>query len=355
MYEQIEETLLNNHYDKLDFSKDVEGLSMYMDTTVSYVNVVLLADMARISRENISQIRKSFKVETNFGSVGVHFFTLCIIDSTKDVSGLQLKEAKEACEETSFAWIYDIGKKSLMIFEGQAEDFYGLKGLLENMWSFDYIENPSYDVEKGSYISNLKDGIKNLPKATSAIVFINVVVFVLCTFTGTLLYNKGAVGLSLLTSPTQWYRVITSLFLHADAAHIFGNMVLLYFLGDIVEKEIKPLYFLLVYFLSGIMGCIFTFVNEYITGNPVIVIGASGAVFGLLGVLLSLVIFKRIKRSTMPIGRVMVVTIFTLFEGFGRANTANFAHLGGLCTGLAFGIIYCLINRNLSKRRAYED
>ena len=355
MYEQIEETLLNNHYDKLDFSKDVEGLSMYMDTTVSYVNVILLADMERISHENISQIRKSFKVETNFGSVGVHFFTLCLIDSTKDVSGLQLKEAKAACEETSFAWIYDIGKKSLMIFDGQAEDFYGLKGLLENMWSFDYIENPSYDVGKGSYISNLKDGIKNLPKATSAIVFINVVVFVLCTFTGTLLYNKGAVGLSLLTSPTQWYRVITSLFLHADAAHIFGNMVLLYFLGDIVEKEIKPLYFLLVYFLSGIMGCIFTFVNEYITGNPVIVIGASGAVFGLLGVLLSLVIFKRIKRSTMPIGRVMVVTVFTLFEGFGRANTANFAHLGGLCTGFAFGIIYCLINRNLSKRRAYED
>ena len=349
MYEQIEETLLNNHYNKIDFSKDPGGLRMYMDATVSYANVILLADMESTGHEDISQIRSSFKVESNFGSIGVHFFTLCLIDSTKDVSGLQLKEAKEACGETKFAWVYDIGKKSLMIFEGQAEDFYGLKGLLENMWSFEYIENPSYEIEKVNYLSNLKDGIKKLPKATAAIVFINVAVFVLCTFSGNLLYNKGAVGLSLLTSPTQWYRIITSLFLHADAAHIFGNMVLLYFLGDIVEKEIKPLYFLLVYFLSGITGCVFTFINEYITGKSVIMIGASGAVFGLLGVLLALVIFKRIKKSTMPIGRVLVVTVFTLFEGFGRADTANFAHLGGLCAGFVFGIIYCLINRNSAK------
>ena len=104
-----------------------------------------------------------------------------------------------------------------------------------------------------------------------------------------------------------------------------------------------------MYFISGIGGCLLTFASEVVTGEPVLIIGASGAVFGVLGTMVALVIFKRIKGETFKLPRMIIMLGLSIYSGFRATNVANWAHIGGVLTGFAFGIIYCLIKR-YSKR-----
>lgn len=187
--------------------------------------------------------------------------------------------------------------------------------------------------------------VRKIPVVTAVLVATNILVFIICTFTGDLLYNVGAVGISLVDSPSQYYRLITSLFLHADNAHILNNMLLLAFGGEIVEKAMGSKAYAVMYFLSGICGTLLTFLHDFLVGNGVIMIGASGAVFGVMGSLLALVIFKRVRGATLHAPRIVMVLLFSVFSGFRQTNIAVFAHIGGLIAGFLFGILFSITGR----------
>jgi len=206
-------------------------------------------------------------------------------------------------------------------------------------------------------LKDLKDAVRSLPPVTAILILLNILVFVLCTFTGSLLYNKGVLGLMFLTYPGALYRLITSMFLHADITHIFSNMVLLLFLGQLMEKEMGHVLFLVCYFISGIGGGLTYMVYEYSTGRNSYVLGASGAVFGLLGALLAFVLFKRITGRTMRPIRVIFVLIMAVYEGFMDPEVAGFAHLGGLLFGFLISLVYCLVSKeeNHFKGKENED
>ncbi|MBO4678367.1 MAG: rhomboid family intramembrane serine protease, partial [Lachnospiraceae bacterium] len=247
----------------------------------------------------------------------------------------------------AFSWVYDVSKKSIYIYENQVDDFYGLKRVLESAADYENIPDAYDETEytKPTFKEQVKRtaaAVKTFPKVTTGLVLINVIVFVICTLTGPLLYNKGAAGLKLIESPVDVYRVITSMFLHIGVTHIFSNMLLLFFLGNVVEREVGSLLFAIMYLVSGIWGTVAIFIEEIVTSKDMVVVGASGAVFGLLGVLLSLVLFKRVTRATMPVSRVLFVIVLSVYNGFTQANIANTAHIGGLIAGFLFGVIFCL-------------
>ena len=76
------------------------------------------------------------------------------------------------------------------------------------------------------------DGMKrNLPYATIGLVIVNVIVFIISAITGDLLYNKGAFDSALFSYGIEFYRLVSSMFLHADLTHLTGNMILLYLSG----------------------------------------------------------------------------------------------------------------------------
>lgn len=197
---------------------------------------------------------------------------------------------------------------------------------------------------------------REVPVVTIALLIINVCVFILCTLTGSLLYNKLCVGLSLIDGPKSLYRIITSMFLHMDIEHIFSNMVILLFLGGLVEKEMGAIRYIALYMLSGISGVLFTFISEYITGEYVYIAGASGGVFGLLGAWFAFALFKRPVTRLIKAGAVAVVLIFMIVQGFRDTSIASYAHLGGLFAGFIGGVIYCLICIKKDRNRGiYED
>lgn len=95
---------------------------------------------------------------------------------------------------------------------------------------------------------------KNRPYANYIFVFSNLLIFVICTFTGEWLYNIGIMKPLEIVEDGQWYRMITSMFLHADTDHVIGNMMLLFFLGEVVERNLGHIKYFVLYMLAGIAG-----------------------------------------------------------------------------------------------------
>lgn len=194
------------------------------------------------------------------------------------------------------------------------------------------------------YIKQPISHIYKKPFISATIVILNVIVFLICTFTGNLLYNMGSVGILDLVRG-EYYRLITSMFLHADAQHLFNNMLLTFGIGYMIENEIGHLRFGIYYMAAGICGNIFSAYMEIITGNFISSIGASGGVFGLDGVLLALVLFLGKKIPTVTLPRLMFMIVYSLYSGFIAGNINNAAHVGGLLAGFVMATVFCFICR----------
>lgn len=149
----------------------------------------------------------------------------------------------------------------------------------------------------------------------------------------------------------QWWRMISSIFLHFTIVHVGLNMWVLWDLGQLVERLVGNVGFLVLYLVSGLGGCIAS-----LAWNPTAVsAGASGAVFGVAGALLG---FLALRRDSVPAAvlsdlRSSIVTFvgFNVVFGFVARgmNIDNAAHLGGLATGLGCGL---LLSQKLSPEAA---
>lgn len=183
--------------------------------------------------------------------------------------------------------------------------------------------------------------LKNSPYISAAFVVINVIVYIMCTIRGDMLYNKGSISaLDLYTG--EVYRLVTSMFLHADTVHLFNNMILLFGIGNMLENELGHIRFGVYCLLGGLGGSFLSIVHQLITGRFVSSIGASGIVFGLVGVLLALTFFSRKKIETVTAPRILIMIVLSLYSGFTAPNIDNEAHIGGLLTGFVLGILFCV-------------
>lgn len=186
------------------------------------------------------------------------------------------------------------------------------------------------------------NSIKKYPIVSAILVAINVVLFLVCTFDDGLLYNKGSISILHLMYKGEYYRLLSSMFLHADIQHLVNNMLLLYGLGYMLEKELGHVRFLIYYLVAGVGGDIFSLAKEYITKEYCFSIGASGAVYGLIGILLIFVITMNDRFPDITWQRVAFVIVYALYSGFQSVQVNNAAHIGGLIVGIILGLIYCL-------------
>lgn len=201
------------------------------------------------------------------------------------------------------------------------------------------------DYEQSDWKSRLRQ-IGTKPYVSVILVAINVIVFLICTRTGDLLYNKGGVGLRVVMETGQFYRIITSMFLHADARHLFGNMILLIALADMLESKVGHWKYLLIYLLSGIFGNLCSMFMEFCTGHYVYSVGASGAVYGICGVMLGAAVFRDCRNLRIDPVRVILVVGYSVYTGFRSTGINNAAHVGGLISGFGLYAIFYLVKKH---------
>ncbi len=187
--------------------------------------------------------------------------------------------------------------------------------------------------------------LKFQPIVSTALVAVNVIVFILCEFTGDLLYNAGELDIISVMVRGEYGRILWAMFLHSGINHLFNNMVILFFLGSMIEKEVGHIRYGVLYFLSGIGGNVLSLLSRAMQGDMSASLGASGAVFGLDGVLLAMVLLSGRKMENVTPARVILMIAYSLYSGFTGQNIDNVAHVGGLLTGFVFASIMCLFMR----------
>lgn len=135
----------------------------------------------------------------------------------------------------------------------------------------------------------------------------------------------------------QYWRLITAMFLHAGVIHLAFNMYALYLYGYLIEQTFGSLRFLVIYFVCGFLASVASFAFT----DPLTLtvgVGASGAIFGLLGAWVAF----NYRRREMRFHRgnlqgAMVLIAINLVLGFSIAGIDNLAHIGGLVAGVVAG------------------
>lgn len=125
------------------------------------------------------------------------------------------------------------------------------------------------------------------------------------------------------------YRLLASAFLHGNLIHLVVNMYSLWIIGSQVETYIGKIKFLIIYLLSALMGSMFSLI---FLGNSMS-IGASGAIFGLMGSLLYFGYHYRLYLSNTLSSQIIPIIVLNLFLGFTIDGIDNAAHIGGLIGG----------------------
>jgi len=132
---------------------------------------------------------------------------------------------------------------------------------------------------------------------------------------------------------------VTSIFLHADIMHILINMLVLFFLGVALESRIGSTHFVILFLLSGIFGSIGYMITA--SDSMIPAVGASGAIYGILGALAVLMPFAIVYiYGIIPMPMIGVAVLWGLLDFFGLftpGNVAHGAHLGGLFVGILYG------------------
>ena len=169
------------------------------------------------------------------------------------------------------------------------------------------------------------------PIVTYVLIVLNVMIFLLSQ-----IYPKlvGMFGNNyMFIQSRQIYRLITSMFLHGGIMHLLFNMYALYILGSQVERYYGKRRFLLIYFLSGLMGSLFScvFMKTNVFG---VSIGASGAIFGLMGSIAYFTYYYRATLQGVLREQIMPVIVLNLLLGMMIQSIDLFAHIGGLIGGL---------------------
>lgn len=186
------------------------------------------------------------------------------------------------------------------------------------------------------------------PFLTYFLLVINIILFFMLESNGSStsidnLIEFGAKYNPAIIEDGQWWRIISSMFLHIGFLHLFMNMLAVYYLGTLVERIYGSWRFLIIYFLAGISGGLASFA---FTTN--VSAGASGALFGLFGAIVFFgFIHKKLFFQTIGSGVLLLIGINIVF-GFTIPQIDMGAHLGGLIGGfIASAIIHLPKNKSL--------
>ncbi|WP_455364018.1 rhomboid family intramembrane serine protease [[Eubacterium] cellulosolvens] len=181
-------------------------------------------------------------------------------------------------------------------------------------------------------------------KPTGALILLNAICYAIFAIAGgnfieidfSLLASFGQVNVLVLEG--EYWRLFTSLFVHANILHLLGNLFFLLIFGLRSEDLFNNKTYLMVYFSSGLVGNLLT-----LLGDPYLIsIGASGAIFGLFG---ASVIYIRRNIGQSIVGA-LIYSFYMFIMNIG-ANVNIWSHFGGLAAGLVIGY---LLSRNVSAK-----
>ena len=175
---------------------------------------------------------------------------------------------------------------------------------------------------------------ESIPLVTVGLVFANILFFIGTEWNGSSMDTEHIIRMGGMYEPAfigqrEYYRIITSCFLHFGLRHLVNNMISLLVLGYSLEHTIGPVWFGVIYFVSGVFSSLVSLGYYMYMELNVVSCGASGAVFGLLGFAFYMILIFYAGRNS-------------------RVDYA--AHIGGFAGGIVMCTVMCIIKRLMAER-----
>jgi rhomboid protease GluP len=355
---------LNSYFQDRGLSKvdlHTPQMELYYKSEEKSASLVwIISDEARLGMNREAYLRYHKKIMDTFTGRGFLFVNILSLFLTAEC-----KAAATLAEGTPF-WIADEKYGRLVVYENQLEDFLGSRLAIEQMLSFMKREQVKQEEENRrkredqeryyEYIKGVKEGRagnsarstrktrgvnRKISYVTLGLVAVNFIIYMLTTLLGGLfgtseLSDLGAVNWWDVIENHEYYRLITCMFLHANGQHLIGNMIVLYAAGDLLESQIGHLKYAIVYFGGGLLASIGSTYYYYLSNQYVESVGASGAIFGIVGALIVYMIVNKNAVRQLDPARIMIFVLYmlyTLYSGFTSSTTDGAAHLAGLIGG----------------------
>ncbi|MCQ2521799.1 MAG: rhomboid family intramembrane serine protease [Lachnospiraceae bacterium] len=260
---------------------------------------------------------------------------LSLIIAERNEKGLAI------CQQNANYWYLDSLDEKIYLYENHMQDFQGLRAPLENWIG-----------EKGIHLGALPPAMTPRPKRSIpvwVIAAINIVMF-LMTMQGAISLKMMALDAESLFVKGEVYRLITNLFMHGSFLHIFYNMFVLFMVGGYAGQFFGNARLCIGYVVSGLVGGLFSMIYSVKTGNVYMTLGASGAIYGIFGMLLFYMVTNRGtfgKDLWFRIGMALICMLLSTTES---TNTDFMAHLGGFLGGVFAAAVFALVGWMFNKK-----
>lgn len=188
-----------------------------------------------------------------------------------------------------------------------------------------------------------KETMKRWLNTNVILIAVNILVWlILCTMGDTrsaeFMYEHGAMYPPDVLEG-EWYRMFSAMFLHFGAEHLISNMFMQYFLGDMLLRALSQWRFAVIYLLAGIGGNVTSLIMMLVTGKFAVAAGASGAIYGIIGALLWVVLRNGGRFESISVPRMLLATALYIGYGFTTEGVDAWAHLGGALAGFLAAIL----------------
>lgn len=307
-----------NHVEIALKKKDGEAYAVVL------VDCRYFPDMSVENYENMLRGIRSSLYRYEFSDV--HLLSVLCTEVPQDV--------KELVAGFGEHWVVDTRERKLLIYENQVVSFLDAKEIIEEAILY---ENSQMAEDVRKIKQNRKMFRENW--CTYGLVLVNLIVFFVLSMCGDtedayFMEQHGAMSLQLVGDGFWQYRLFTSIFMHFGIAHLLNNMFTLLIMGMYVEKRMSKGKYLTLYLGAGIVGNLVS-LYCYITSHQINVVcaGASGAIFGLMGALLWIVICNYGKVDDLSWRQIAFLIILNVYIGFSDSSVGNAAHIGGLIGG----------------------
>ena len=178
----------------------------------------------------------------------------------------------------------------------------------------------------------------------NTLIILNILYFLYLETTGSstdtlCMLKHGAMYAPYILDNREYYRLLTTIFMHFGIHHIANNMLILFVLGDTAEQALGSAKYLAFYLLCGIGANIISMAWDLHSFTQSVGAGASGAIFGVAGGLLYIVMINRGRLENLSAQRLIIMIMFSLFLGVTSPHVDNTAHMSGLILGIILAAV----------------
>lgn len=235
-------------------------------------------------------------------------------------------------------WVVDLKERKLLIYENQILSFANAKEAIEE--SLLYEDMAGEVQEQKARRQFLQDGLCNW-----LIIAVNVLIFILVELGGSsedaeYMIRCGAMLPSEVGNGFWQYRLFTSMFLHFGIDHLINNMLVLAVMGHYLEKQIGKGKYLFLYLGAGIIGNLVSlYMSIYQHSIDVVSAGASGAIFGVVGGILCVILKNHGRIEDLSLRQIVFMILLSIYGGVTSQGVDNAAHIGGLIGGFILAAV----------------